>query len=73
MGLGHRCRDKKVNSSFKQALKSNEIASGCDPTDHRKRGGVCAATCIQVVPNIVKVIQGGLHSLCTPLLLFNHF
>ena len=44
---------------------------GCDPADHKKWGGACAATCIEVVPNVVRVIQGGLHSLCTPLLLFN--
>jgi hypothetical protein len=43
---------------------------GCDPADHKKWGGACAATCIEVVPNVVRAIQGGLHSLCTPLLLF---
>ena len=59
MGLGHRCRDKKVNSSFKQAVKSNEIASGCDPTDHRKRGGACAATCIGVLTQCSESNSGG--------------
>ena len=44
---------------------------GCDPADHKKWGGACAATCIEVVPNVVRVIQGRPHSLCTPLLLFN--
>ena len=44
---------------------------GCDPADHKKWGGACAATCIEVVPNLMRVIQGGVHSLCTPLLLFN--
>jgi hypothetical protein len=28
---------------------------------------------IEVVPNVVRAIRGGLRSLCTPLLLFNHF
>ena len=46
---------------------------GCDPADHKKWGGACAATCIEVVPNVVRAMQGGLHSFCTPLLLFNHF
>jgi len=59
MGLGHRCRDKKVNSSFKQAVNSNEIASGCDPTDHRKRGGACAATCIGVLTQCSESNSGG--------------
>ena len=27
--------------------------SGCDPTDHKNRGGACIATCIEVVPNEV--------------------
>jgi len=36
---------------------------GCDPADHKKWGGACAATCIEVVPNVVRVIQGGLHPL----------
>ena len=44
---------------------------GCDPADNKKWGGACAATCIEFVPNVVRAIQGGLHSLCTPLLLFN--
>jgi hypothetical protein len=39
---------------------------GCDPADKKKWGGACAATCIEVVPNVVRAIQGGLHSLCTP-------
>ena len=60
MGLGHRCRDKKVNSSFKQAVKSNEIASGCDPTDHRKRGGACTTTHIKG-----QSLHYNLHSGCT--------
>ena len=46
---------------------------GCDPADHKKWGGACAATCIEVEPNVVRAIRGGLRSLCTPLLLFNHF
>ena len=51
----------------------HHLTNGCDPTDHKKRGGACAATCIEVVPNVVRAIQGGLRSLCTPLLLLNHF
>jgi hypothetical protein len=46
---------------------------GCDPADHKKWGGARAATCIEAVPNVVRAIQGELHSLCTPLLLFKHF
>jgi hypothetical protein len=53
------------------ALHNKQI--GCDPADHKKWGGACAATCIEVESNVVRAIQGGLRSLCTPLLLFNHF
>jgi hypothetical protein len=33
------------------------MTSGCDPTDHKKRGGACAATCIEVVLIVVRAIQ----------------
>ena len=45
---------------------------GCDPADHKKWGGACAATCIEVVPNVVRAIQGGLRPPYTPPLLRLH-
>ena len=46
----------------------------CDPADHKKWGGACAATCIKIVHNVVRArsIQGGLRPPCTPLLLRLH-
>jgi hypothetical protein len=62
-----------ISSRIVPIVLSKPKQVGCDPADHKKLGGACAATCIEVVPNVVRVIQGGLHSLCTPLLLLNHF
>ena len=39
---------------------------GRDPADDKKWGGTCSAVCIEIVPNVVRAIQGGLHSLLHP-------
>ena len=58
-------------TQVKYEIRNTRRQVGCDPADHKKWGGACAATCIEVVPNVVRAIQGG----CTPsapqLLLFN--
>jgi hypothetical protein len=60
------CKDSKEASRMNNCIdKSLSKQIGCDPADHKKWGGACAATCIEVVPNVVRAIQGQLHSLCS--------